>query len=459
MNLSKQTTNLLAKAGLAAMIAATAACGGDLAREVTEGPTGVNPAVVLEVPDAVMDQYDAQAKQDFLRLSEDIEQMSRTLGLDADAKAQIRVTYLGRGQVVDEALADTPSAEAARPLAVDPVLEDEEGLATWDTVSLRSKNEFRVRLPKTLIDAADDRATREGINLGSERVDEAVEHAGLPAGQDAPTPPVEQIVLDDGTVVSAGWSNGQDTRILRGTYDTAQTNDAWEKLVDIGGCSGTMIGPKHIVTAAHCIRDFDDSRWVSSTARAGRSGSAWRDSVSFSTSDTWYWTPSQFRSIADGLDDMPFSATPYDIGVIVTHGDRMGNTVGWMGWYWWSSDASFGNRVRYNRGYPLCGRSNSPAGCQTNGLYGDTAYCASGDYSSPDGDGINRRFRFHCDASGGHSGSSLYHYLNGTTPVVTSVVSWEHCTTCGANDDRPNTGVRITKSYSGSISWLRQTFP
>ena len=43
--------------------------------------------------------------------------------------------------------------------------------------------------------------------------------------------------------------------------------------------------------------------------------------------------------------------------------------------------------------------------------------------------------------------------------VVTGVVSWEHCVTCGANDDRPNTGVRITSDYSGAIAWLRQTFP
>lgn len=451
----------LARFGLTAMLAVSAACVPGMEAPVTEGPSGVDPAVVLSVPDALTGQYDAQAEDDFLRLREELTQMSRTLSLDADEQAKIQVTYLGRGEVVDEALRDVPSDRASQPAssAVEPVLEDEPGYASWDTFSLRSKNQFRVRLPSKVLDAADARATREGLNLGSGTAEERLEFEGLPVGAEAPAAPVEELVLDDGTVVQAGWSNGQDTRSLRGTYNTAQTNSAWRKLVDIGGCSGTMIGPKHIITAAHCIRDFDDSRWVSSTARAGRSGNAWRDSVSFSTSDTWYWTPSQFRSIADGEDDMPFSATPYDIGVIVTHGDRMGNTVGWMGWYWWSSDSAFGNRVRYNRGYPLCGRDNSPANCQTNGLYGDSAYCAVGDYSAQDSDGINRRFRFHCDVSGGHSGSSLYHYLNGDTLVVTSVVSWEHCRTCSASDDRPNTGVRITKSYSGTISWLRQTFP
>ncbi|CAN0599424.1 unnamed protein product, partial [Laminaria digitata] len=169
---------------------------------------------------------------------------------------------------------------------------------------------------------------------------------------------------------------------LRGTYNVAQTHTAYRKLVDIGGCSGTMVGPKHIVTAAHCIRSSASSAWISSTARAGRNGGGWRDSVSFSTSDTWYWTPSQYRSISDGLAKMPYSATPYDVGVIVTHGDRMGDTVGWMGWYWWGNDGDFGNRVRYNRGYPGCSASNAPSGCQSNGLYGDSAWCAVGEYSS-----------------------------------------------------------------------------
>ncbi|HEY6561158.1 MAG TPA: hypothetical protein VI072_27990 [Polyangiaceae bacterium] len=132
-----------------------------------------------------------------------------------------------------------------------------------------------------------------------------------------------------------------------------------------------------------------------------------------------------------------------------------------VGWYWWGSDASFGNRTRYNRGYPRCGKTNSPDDCETYdlALWGDTEWCAAGSYSSPDSDGINRRFRFHCDVSGGHSGSSLYHYLNGESLVVTGIVSWEHCTTCGPLDQLPNTGVRITKQYSGAISALRQAFP
>ena len=205
-------------------------------------------------------------------------------------------------------------------------------------------------------------------------------------------------------------------------------------------------------------------RWSGSTAYAGRSGSsAFRASAGYNPdpaiASTWYWLPGEVLDIADGSATMPFSATPYDIAVIVTHTSRMGDAVGWMGWIWASSDATFAGNSKYNRGYPGCSATNAPAGCKSLALYGDSALCQTGDYSSPDADGINRRFRFSCDISGGHSGSSLYHYLDGDAPVVTGIVSWQHCTTCDADDDRPNTGVRITHEYSNAISWLRQTFP
>lgn len=431
--------------GAVALSGVLAACGADEGR--SDPSAGVRMAVVEGA------RIDPSVQSDFERLAEDLGDLQRSLGLDGVADAELVVTYLGRGQVIEEGEEATPDRRVL------PEPEERADIAYWDAVSLRSGNEFRVALPTLVLDEAEARGRLEGLDRGSEPVELGTEASEWTRPELEPESPQEPLTLPDGTPVAAGLSNAQDTRTLRGTLDVAQTYSAYRKLVDIGGCSGTLIGPKHIVTAAHCIRDGENSAWMSRTARAGRSRNAWRDSVNFSTSDAWYWTPSQYRSLADGLEKMPFSATPYDIGVIVTHGDRMGDTVGWMGWAWWWTDGDFANRARYNRGYPICGRANSPANCQTNGLYGDTAWCSSGSYSSPDADGINRSFRFHCDISGGHSGSSMYTYLGGTTLAVTSIVSWEHCLTCGANDDRPNTGVRITKSYAGTISAFRQAFP
>lgn len=434
---------------LAGVWGAFVGCGGAL-EPTNAGVEEKFAGVTLMIEPGAELEFDQSANEDYETLAQDVSLMSATLGLGGSADDTIRVVFTGKGRIIDrEDYQDTYKAKMDADVAA---AADAEDIVHWDTVSLQSGNEFRVEFPRAVLRAAGERAEKEGLNLGSERVSESIEREG----PQVPVPP------KSGYDLLFGWSNADDGRVLRGTYDVAQTHDAYEKLVRIGGgCSGTMVGPKHIVTAAHCIRDYENSAWGSSTARAGRSGSAWRDSVSFNTSNTWYWTPSQFRTLSDGLEDMPFSATPYDIGVIVTHDRRMGNTVGWMGWYWWGSDSDFGNKVRYNRGYPVCGTANNndPEDCLPHGLYGDTAFCAAGEYSSPDGDGINRRFRFHCDISGGHSGSSLYHYLNGETLVVTGIVSWEHCYQCTVGDDRPNTGVRITSSYSDSISWLRQTFP
>lgn len=430
-----------------AFSAFAAGCGQGLAPDVATQEKhfagvelAIDPSAVLLFDQSVQDDYDSLAKE--------VSRMSTSMGLGGAAEDTIRVVFSGKGKFVDrEDYNDNLRVAEDADIPPEPA-----GIISWDTVSLASGNEFRVEFPRAVLRAAGERAEAEGLNLGSEKVSEAIEGEG------------QHVATLPGSRFGRywGWSNADDTRSLRGTYNVAQTHDAYEKLVRIGsGCSGTMIGPKHIITAGHCIRNFENSAWGTSTARAGRSGGAWRDSVAFDTTNTWYWTPSQLRTIADGLEDMPFSATPYDIGVIVTHDNRMGDTVGWMGWYWWSSDSDFGNKVRYNRGYPVCSPdgNNEPEDCEPHGLYGDSAFCAAGDYSSPDGDGINRRFRFHCDISAGHSGSSLYHYLNGESLVVTSVVSWEHCYTCNVGDDRPNTGVRITSSYSDSISWLRNTFP
>jgi hypothetical protein len=415
-------------------------------------------AVALVVPADV--EIDESVRRDARALEQSIAGSSRTLGLGT-ASGPLVIEYRGRGPV-DDGDDDSAEARIVTGPATDPriaALEEDPEVSSWVAVRVETGNEFRVWFPRSLLAAADGQARRAGLQFGSPGRGTGGEEAEPVAGQ------VDDQA--DGDFGTQGWSNGDDSRSLIGTYGVAHTHNAYSKLVSLGtggGCSGTLVGPKHIVTAAHCIRDFKNRRWIGSTAYAGRSGpNAFRDSAGYNPDPaiaaTWYWVPAQVLEIADGSDSMPFSATPFDIGVLVTHTSRMGETVGWMGWYWWGSDATFGGKSKYNRGYPVCSSSNAPAGCQSLGLYGDSDLCGTGEYSSPDADGINRRFRFGCDISGGHSGSSLYHYLDGSTLVVTGIVSWQHCTTCTPADDRPNTGVRITAEYSGAISWLRQTFP
>ncbi|MCA9611294.1 MAG: trypsin-like serine protease, partial [Myxococcales bacterium] len=440
---------------LAALALGAYGCAGDVAVDV-DPPESESSAARVQVilPDGL--DVDETLRADLDSLEDSLREMSEMLGSDGSDEP-IVVRYRGVGDVVDGD-AEAPEVIYADD-EIDEVAEPVDPRSQWVTVNLSTGHEFEVTFPAEVLDRADARAHDEALDLGS------LDRHGLEADEN-PVDPIPEIEGGPDGVTHKGWSNGVDTRSLMGTYNVAHTHTAYRRIVSLGtngGCSGTLVGPKHIVTAAHCIRDFRNRRWVGSTAYAGRSGqNAWRSSAGYNpdpkVASTWYWVPGGFLSRADGQTSMPFSATPWDIGVLVTHSSRLGDAVGWMGWYWWGSDSDFGNRTRYNRGYPVCGRDNSPASCRTLGLYGDSRWCATGEYSSPDGDGINRRFRFHCDISGGHSGSSLYHYLDGDTLVVTGIVSWEHCKTCSANDDRPNTGVRITKEYSGVISSLRQMF-
>ena len=366
-------------------------------------------------------------------------------------RRKVVITYLGKGRlrdtIDDSAYAEVPGreydAQGMPPkIAEEPAPGHSDLVFSFDAFSLQSSNEFRIMIPRETLERVGEEGELLGLHLGS--------HPGE-ASAEAEDP-----------LNLKSWSNGVDNRTRRGTNGVAFTSGTFSKMVDAGGCSGVLVGPKHTLSAAHCVWDRDTGSWQRPTLRAGRSGSAWAASASTS-SNTWFWTPSGYRTASSDS-----SARKYDIGMWVTHSSRMGDTpgIGWMGWYWWSSNSTFASKTKYNRGYPSCSSSrlDRPSPCTSNNLYGDTNSCTVGNYSSKDSNGHYRRFMHSCDASGGQSGSPLYHYLNGTTLVVVGVHTSSTCGTtssnpCTSSDVRPLGATRITKEYSDSINWLRQTFP
>jgi V8-like Glu-specific endopeptidase len=272
-------------------------------------------------------------------------------------------------------------------------------------------------------------------------------------------------------VAPGGWSDGVDTRILR----TPTTLWPWRTLTNSStgdtdtesNCSMTLIGPRHLVTAAHCLVSFGTSNWKTRLLTPGRDGqnvspygNSWMDPTPPPGESAWYIVPDAW--LDPNTDDSGTEEYQWDIGAVLML-DRLGEQTGWMGYGAFpASDLSL--RTQINRGYPECDKPEAPASCQSHRLYGDTDDCDVGSYHHPGSNGWNRNFSTDCDLGRGHSGSPLYHYRwipswQDDGPYVAAVVSWHECTTCGVDDDYPNHVRRITPWVAGWISWLKEQFP
>ncbi len=273
-------------------------------------------------------------------------------------------------------------------------------------------------------------------------------------------------------VEPAGWSNNDDSRIVRTPttlwpWRTITQSSSWPN-GEQSRCTMTLIGPRHLITAAHCIVDFRTTNWKQRKLTPARDGIDVEPyGVSQMTPNpqpgqsAWYIVPDPWLdpNTPDNSDKFQ-----WDIGLVLMI-DRLGDQTGWMGYGAYPA-SDLNTRYHYNRGYPGCqdDYSEKPAGCQTARLYGDTKRCDIGYYHHPGSNGWNRQFAFSCDISRGHSGSPIYHYRYSPSkgknvPVVTAVVSWHECFQCTDDDDYPNHARRITPWVLGRISWLREQFP
>lgn len=264
----------------------------------------------------------------------------------------------------------------------------------WTAVNARTGAKYRIEMPRELSHELHRLALQSGLAAGDAKGgSELLKDAG-----------------DEG--VLKGWSDGDDTRTRR--FDnTAFPNRAMGQLGggQKSGCSGTLVGRRHVLTAAHCLYDRERETWISIAGtrfRPGREGTCDDESCQpYGAHDAvWYFTPEAYRT-GDNYT--------YDYAVMVL-GTAPGDETGWMGYVAISEDSlrdhcdanTFSTGQCYSRGYPACSLSNAPVRyetCKQGWAYQDVKPCNIGGFGSKGTDGWNSRFSVNCDLSGGHSGS------------------------------------------------------
>jgi len=148
-----------------------------------------------------------------------------------------------------------------------------------------------------------------------------------------------------------------------------------------GTCSGWYYGARIVATAGHCVYNATYGGWATSIkVYPGRNG----------TSTPYGYTTAHRMFSVTGWTG---SANPdYDYGAIQTNSAK-GNTVGWFGYFWQSSNYFPGT---FNvRGYP-----------------GDKTYGTMWTMSGLNKATTTRRLWYSIDTAGGQSGSPYYNVKN-----------------------------------------------
>lgn len=183
-----------------------------------------------------------------------------------------------------------------------------------------------------------------------------------------------------------------------------------------GSCTGTLIGPHHVLTAGHCIYDASGGTgWATSVEAAPGYHQGNRP---FGTAHA-----TRLSTYIGWIENGDFA---YDIGVVEL--DRnIGDFVGWLGFEYWSDPAAYeGMNLNMNH-YPAAYFAD-----------GQTLYHGYDEVTIADA----LQLQHELDTAPGSSGGGLYRYTDDGSRFIDAINSWEY-TNGSANGGPHLTQIRF----------------
>ena len=261
----------------------------------------------------------------------------------------------------------------------------------------------------------------------------------------------EMLVFDEKTKANLGTEEGGEA--LEGadsdfelqhvgdnrTARAPTTSWPWRGIGQVSnGCSGSLVGPSVMVTAAHCVVSNGNFSFPNFTpARDANRAPYGAASVRTIT------VPTAFVEEGCSRANWTWSCIANDVAVVILDEDYGFN----MG-YWYMNWGGLKKKAIFNRGYGDCFSWDPPPSCVSNRLYGAPGSGTFTRISRKGSDGWNDIGHHDMFINPGHSGSPTYMYVNGHA-VVTGVQS------SGSPNARGGSAKRFGPKDTGRISFMR----